>query len=245
MHCLTLAAMLVFQGAPSFDVASVKPNKLATAGGEGAPRENITASPGSLIMRAISLQTAIKWAYSLRDFQISGPGWIQSEKYDINAKGAAANDDQLRQMLRTLLADRFQLKIRTERKDRPVYDLVQTKGGAKLHASTKDGAPVFGPSGGELVFRNYSMSDLADRLSSRPFKLDLPVLDRTELDGRFDFALKLAGSDQELKHALEGMEQGPSIFVYFQNQLGLKLETRKGPIETLSVESANRVPSGN
>jgi uncharacterized protein (TIGR03435 family) len=101
------------------------------------------------------------------------------------------------------------------------------------------------PSGGELVFRNCSMADLAEKLANRPFKLDLPVLDRTGLEGRFDFALKLASNDNELKHTLEGMEQGPSIFVFFQDQLGLKLELKKAPLDVLIIDSVERIPIGN
>jgi uncharacterized protein (TIGR03435 family) len=238
-----LAAMMAITLADQFEVASVKPNKVGS--GETAPREKITASPGSLTMQSVSLQTCIKWAYGLRDFQISGPGWLTSERYDIAAKASAsASEQELRVMLRALLADRFKLKTRLETKEKPVYTLVVAKNGPKLNLA-KDGDPSFGPAGGELVFRNFSMADLADRLSSRPFKLDLPVLDRTGLDGRFDFALKLATNPDELKHTLEGMEQGPSIFVFFQDQLGLKLESRKGPVEMLIIESAEKVPAEN
>jgi len=247
MHHYFLAAILAttFAGADQFEVASVKPNRVGSAGGESAPREKITASPGSLTMQSVSLQACIKWAYGLRDFQISGPVWLTSERYDIVAKASGPSTEaELRIMLRALLAGRFKLKTRVETKERPVYTLVVAKNGPKLQPA-KDGDPSFGPAGGELVFRNFSMADLADRLSSRPFKLDLPVLDRTGLDGRFDFALKLATNPDELKHTLEGMEQGPSIFVFFQNQLGLKLESRKGPVEILIVDSAEKLPSEN
>jgi uncharacterized protein (TIGR03435 family) len=247
MHIYFLAAILAvaFAGPDQFEVASVKPNRVGNAGGESAPREKITASPGSLTMQSVSLQTCLKWAYGLRDFQISGPGWLTSERYDIVAKASGPSTEvELRAMLRTLLADRFKLKSHVETKEKPVYELIVAKNGPKLRAA-KDGDPSFGPAGGELIFRNFSMADLADRLSSRPFKLDLPVLDRTGLDGRFDFALKLATNPDELKHTLEGMEQGPSIFVFFQDQLGLKLESRKGPVEMLVVESAEKIPSEN
>jgi uncharacterized protein (TIGR03435 family) len=247
MHHYFLAAIMAIPlaGTDQFEVASVKPNRIASADGEGAPREKITASSGSLTMQSVSLQTCIKWAYDLRDFQILGPSWISSEKYDIAAKASSAVPEQeLRVMLRALLTERFKLRIRMETKDKPVYALVVGKSGPKLDKA-KDEDPSFGPLGGELIFRNFSMADLADRLSSRPFKLDLPVLDRTGLDGRFDFALKLASNDAELKHTLEGMEQGPSILVFFQDQLGLKLESRKGPIEMLIVESAEKIPAAN
>jgi len=242
-----IAIMLpsVAQG-QAFEVASVKPDKIGNGGGESAAREKITTSRQSLTMQNVSLQTCIKWAYGLRDFQIAGPSWLSSEKYDIaaNASGAAT-EQELRLMLRALLAERFKLKTRIETKEKPVYALVVAKNGPKLHAAVKDGDPSFRPVGGELVFLNFSMADLADRLSSRPFKLDLPVFDRTGIDGRFDFALKLATNPDELKHTLEGMEQGPSIFVFFQDQLGLKLEARKGPVEILIVESAEKIPAEN
>lgn len=244
-YFLALIMAMPLAGTDQFEVASIKPNRIASAGGESAPREKITASPDRLTMRNVSLQTCIKWAYSLRDFQISGPGWIASEKFDIAAKASGpSSESDLRSMLRVLLSDRFKLKTRMETKEKPAYALVVAKNGPRLHAA-KDGDSSFGPLGGELVFRNFSMADLADRLSSRPFKLDLPVLDRTGLEGRFDFALKLASNDAELKHTLEGMEQGPSIFVFFQDQLGLKLESRKGPIEMLIVESAGKIPAEN
>ena len=244
MRQLIFVSALAIAHGQHFDVASVKPDKAGF--GETAPREKITASPGSLTMQNVSLQACIKWAYGLRDFQIAGPGWISSEHYDISAKASgAASVSELRVMLRALMAERFQLKSHTETKEKPVYALVVAKNGPKFHASTEDGDPSFGPAGGELVFRNFSMADLADRLASRPFKLDLPVLDRTGLDGRYDFSLKLATNPDELKHTLEGMEQGPSIFVFFQDQLGLKLESRKGPVEMLIVESAAKVPTEN
>jgi uncharacterized protein (TIGR03435 family) len=155
-----LAAILTiaFAGADQFEVASVKPDRIGSAGGESAPREKITVSPGSLTMRSVTLQTCIKWAYGLRDFQISGPGWLSSERYDIAAKASGpAAEPELRLMLRALLADRFKLKTRMETKEKPIYALVVAKGGPRLHAS-KDGDPSFGPSGGELIFRNFSMA---------------------------------------------------------------------------------------
>jgi uncharacterized protein (TIGR03435 family) len=229
--------------AQQFEVASIKPNHLGTAGGENSPREKITTNPGALIMTNVTLQTAIKWAYSLRDFQISGaPSWLATEHYDIAAR--APSGDQ-HEMLRSLLNDRFKLTAHLEKKDRSAYALVLAKGAGKLHPSSSDGDCSLTPSGGELVFRNCSMQDLADKLANRPFKLDLPVLDRTGLEGPFDFALKLAANDNELKHTLEGMEQGPSILIYFQNQLGLKLESRKASVDVLVIESVQKLPTEN
>src|SRR5580698_1440519 len=134
-HCFCVAILAIAAQGQSFDVASVKPNRAGI--GENAPREKITASPGSLTMQNVSLQTCIKWAYGLRDFQISGPGWLASEKYQIAAKAPGpAPEPELRLMLRALLSERFKLKTHMETKEKPVYELVVAKNGPKLHAAT-------------------------------------------------------------------------------------------------------------
>ena len=231
---------------PAFEVASVKPNLTARAGGEGSERENIAGSPGSLTMRNVNLRSAIQWAWRVRGYQVSGPGWLANEKYDIVAKTSSpASDDQLRLMLQTLLADRFQLKLHRETKELPVYLLVAGKRGAKLRASASEGSSSMRPAGGGLEFRNFTMAELAERLSVRPFSFDRPVLDETGLPGLFDFTMKLAGTDAELKQTLEGMERGGSDFALFLEQLGLKLQPKKGPVEILVVDRVEKAPLGN
>src|SRR5688572_29693918 len=90
----------------TFDVASVKP--AAPRSGEGSNREGIEVGPGSLTLRNIRLSSCIKWAYRVFEYQIAGPGWLTSERFDIVAKAAGpAEEDQLRLMLRGLLAERF------------------------------------------------------------------------------------------------------------------------------------------
>jgi uncharacterized protein (TIGR03435 family) len=114
----------------NFDVASIKPGALASAGGEGSRRENISSSPDTLTMANVSLASAIKWAYSLHDYQVAGPAWLNDERYDIRAKASGPTpDDQLRLMLRTLLADRFKLTSHRQTKDLPVYALLVAKNG--------------------------------------------------------------------------------------------------------------------
>jgi len=231
---------------PAFEVASVKPNLSGRAGGEGSERETIASSPGSLMMRNVSLRTGIQWAYGVRGHQVSGPDWIASERYDIVAKTSGpASEDQMRRMLQTLLADRFQLALHRETKLLPVYALVTGKRGAKLQTASGQGNSSMRPAFGGLEFRNYSMSDLAERLSSRPFGVDRPVLDQTGLHGLFDFTMKLAGNDAELKHTLEGMERGGADFTAFLEQLGLKLQPQKGPVEVLVIDRVEKVPVEN
>lgn len=232
--------------AQTFEVASIKPNKIGNAGGEGSNRESVQASPGSLVMRNVTLITCLKWAYGMRDFQISGPNWMGAERFDISAKAAgAASEEQMRAMLRALLTERFKMASRRESRELPVYALVAAKKGVKLKASPSDSPGRLSPEGGDLVFQNFSMAELADRLQTIPFKVDRPVVDETGLKGKFDFHLKLASSDVELKTALEGMDRGVAIFSYFQEQLGLKLEARKAPVDVMVVERAEKVPVEN
>jgi uncharacterized protein (TIGR03435 family) len=242
-------AVFAAPNSPAFDVASIKPNQMGNAGGEKAERENITVSPEGVIMRNVSLRSCLRWAYSVKDFQISGPGWLASEKYDIAAKTAPpTSNDQLRLMMQTLMADRFKLALHRETKDLPVYALVVAKNGRKLHeAAAGDVKGSMRPAGGGLEFRNFSMAEFAEQLAARPLKVDRPVFDKTDLNGTFDFTLKLADNMQDLKSTLEGIEkgEGQAISTIIQQQLGLRLQPQKGPVEVLVIEHAEKVPTGN
>src|SRR4051812_44111665 len=238
------------QPSAEFEVASVKPNRMGNAGVEGSEREKITVSPNGITMRNVSLRSCIRWTYGVRDYQISGPGWISSRRYDIaaNAPGPVSVPD-LKLMMQKLLSDRFKLTLRRESKDLPIYAMVTGKKGTKMKpASGGDGGML--PTDGALVFRNYSMPELAERLGARPFKLDRLVLDKTGLEGAFDFEIKFGDNAAEMKHTLEGMEQGgadqgTSIFTILQEQLGLSFKAQKAPVESLIVERAEMVPTEN
>jgi uncharacterized protein (TIGR03435 family) len=249
-HLIFLAAILTTcAGAQTFDVASVRIDKAGSAGGEGQAGESITSTPGSLIMHNVTLRSCVKWAYGVRDFQLSGgPDWIAAERYDISAKAATKADDaELRKMLRTLLAERFQLVLREERKQVPVYALIVLKTKPALKQSRDGGPASMRPGDGALEFRNTSMAELAERLASRPLSVDRPVVDKTGLTGGFDFSLKFADNAEHLKGALEDVDRGtgPSIFSVIQAQLGLKLEAQKAELPVVVVEHAVENPGEN
>jgi uncharacterized protein (TIGR03435 family) len=238
----------------AFEVASVKANASARSGAEGSTREVIESPPGSLTMHNVSLRTCVKWAYGLRDYQLQAPAWLGSERYDIAAKAAgAAAVDQLRLMLQALLAERFKLTAHRETKELTVFALAVAKSGPKLRAAKAtgrgrelgDAEGSMKPSGGALVFRNYSMAELAERLSARPFNMARPVVDRTGLTGRFDFGMKFSDNDAELKRTMERMEADQSSFASALNDLGLKLDPQKAPVEILIVDRADKVPTEN
>src|SRR5262252_3570945 len=141
---LAMAAYGVLgQTAPELDTASVKMNAIHEVNGEGRPRSAINATPGYLTAQNATLSQYIQWAYNVQTFQVSGPAWIDSERYDISARSQGpAPKEQLRLMLQALLKDRFQLTLHRETKDMAGYALVVAKGGPKLHESTGEGEPV-------------------------------------------------------------------------------------------------------
>jgi uncharacterized protein (TIGR03435 family) len=251
---------------PSFEVASIKPNR----SGDGLTR--LMFAPDGLSANGIAVKGLIGFAYNVKDFQMSGgPGWIESERYDIEAKMDEATITALKQlppeqaieqrrlMLRSLLAERFKLKVSHSSKDLPIYALVVAKNGPKL---TKSADAPSGPGGpgqrmmrmqlGELTATGIPMSLLVDRISR---EVGRNVVDKTGLPDRYDFTLRWTSDRQDLAprgNADGGPgsaaplpdSSGPSIFTALQEQLGLKLESQKGPVETLIIDSLEK-PSEN
>jgi uncharacterized protein (TIGR03435 family) len=236
---------------PTFEVASVKPNLIGRAAGEGSKREHADISPGSVNMRNVSLSSCVQWAYRVNEFQISGPDWLGSERFDIVAKaGSPAPDQQMRLMLRALLADRFKLALHSETRALPVYVLVVGKNGPKFHRSEGEGeSSMDSPAKSNVigVFKKYSMQDLASLLSRQKMVNGL-VLDETGLAGRFDFTLDFTSyvpkDPKDLKN-FKADDAMSAIFSAVQDQLGLKLDAKKRPVSILVIDHAERAPTEN
>jgi uncharacterized protein (TIGR03435 family) len=217
---------------PSFETASVKPNK----SGSGSASENETN--GRLSATNITLRDCLKLAYGLKSYQISGPAWLSEERYDIAAKAPDHTaSGQLMAMLQTLLTERFSLMLHRDRQELPVYALVVGKNGSKLQAVSagdiqsrlrRDNATA------TLTGTKMSMADLADSLSGQ---VDRPVVDKTGLTGVFDVTLKWTPAE---KHATPD----PALFTAIEEQLGLKLEAEKDLVEVLIIDHAEKVPAG-
>ena len=230
----------------SFEVASVKPS--APGGTSGVVR----VQPGNqtYIARNMPLRVIMTVAYTVTDRQISGgPEWVASDRFDIDAKAdRPRTTDEMHAMLRRLLEDRFQLKVRHEKRELPVWALVVNKGGAKLteHDANDIDHPPFGPgpNGRGLAGRNVSMPYFAFVLSRL---LDRNVIDRTGLTKNYDMTLDFA---RDLPARPDGGQEpaaaqdGPTIFQAVREQLGLRLEAAKGPVEFLVIERAEK-PSAN
>jgi uncharacterized protein (TIGR03435 family) len=125
----------------TFDVASVKPSQIAKQGGPGHNVERVRALPGGVDMRNVSLRSCIQWAYSVKDYQVSGPDWIAEERYDIAAKtDSPVPDAQMRLMLQALLVNRFELRLHHETKDLPLFDLVVGRSAPNPRKAASEGA---------------------------------------------------------------------------------------------------------
>ena len=232
----------------SFEVASVRVSQLGKTGGEGSRRENIQFDPGSLTMRNVTLKSSIRWAYHVMDYQVSGPEWLNSERYDIAGKSAGpVSQDQLRTMLQTLLMERFHLGLHRQTRELPAYVLVVAKSGPKFHESGTEGDSDIRPDPGRMsvVVHRQPVSQLVEMLSN---VFHTAVVDMTDLKGRYDITLNLA------KYAAELAPKGPGeapidpaalIMTALQEELGLKLESRKLPLELLIVDHAERTPVEN
>lgn len=240
---------------PEFEVTSVRVNTTGLPSGSlsGTDRARFSA-------RNVTVNLLIRLAWQVREYQIlGGPAWLNSDRFDIAATSLdEVENDQMMLMLQKLLEDRFKLTTRHETRELPVYALVAAKGGPKLHAGEcvdidrLSSSPVSSvPCGHIRIFTNgldgqTSMPLLINPLSDM---LARPVIDETRFMGPFDVHLRWTpdGSTPgdhsgDSLPATDGSD--PSFFTALEEQLGLKLESRKGPVETVTIEHAEK-PAGN
>lgn len=226
------------QSSPAFEVASVKPSRSDSA------ESNFDSRPGGrLTATNVSLRELIRLAFGVRDLQIArAPGWIGTARYDINAKagsGRNPGDKDITPLLRQLLADRFRLTTHRETKELPVYALVVGKNGPRLTAHNEGSGARTRAMCGHLAGTRLTMDVLATVLS-RQFECD--VLNRTGLAGKYDFELDWTPEAGPCATTAESGEPSlhPSIFTALQEQLGLKLESTKGPVELLVIDHVEK-----
>jgi uncharacterized protein (TIGR03435 family) len=240
---------------PAFEVVSIKPLDQPQRGAQ--PK----IDPARVSYPNATLRLLIMRAYDLANYQLDGPSWLQERHlFAFSAKiPDGASERQIPEMLQNMLADRFGLKVHWESRVQPVYALAAAKGGPKVKRSDvskaetgADGGPTgsldIHPSTGQFAFRTTTMGELARFLSGQ---LGRPVLDVTELSGSFDFEFDANPADLDgfrrtsaAGDAPVDDAQFPSIFTGLQS-LGLKLESRKAPINHLIIDSALKVPTSN
>ncbi len=240
---------------PQFEVASIKQSK----SGDGAAF--FSPYPGGrFLARNASIQQLMRLAYRLLDFQIFGaPAWLNTERYDIEAKAAKDHPfDVIYSMLQSLLEERLQLKFHRETKEETVYALVVAKSGKLQDTGECDARPATPRPGrwkcgnvatppGHITGDGITIALLIHVLSESTGRI---VLDKTNLTGKYDVDLQFA-PDQAQFQAPPSLPptplaclNGPSLFTALQEQLGLKLESQKGPVEIMVIDHVER-PSDN
>jgi uncharacterized protein (TIGR03435 family) len=237
---------------PEFEVATIKPSK---------PDERtsfLVNRSGMLNATNTSVSDMIKFAYDLHSRQVKGPAWIETEKYAITGKPdvqGMPNGKQLKSMVQKLLTDRFQLTFHREKKELSVYAITIAKSGAKIAKSESNSLNLPGFGGGPrgLQIRNATMGEFAEFLQARI--LDQPVVDQTGFGTtRYDFTLKWTPDAAQLAQlgapglnaqpAVDNPDAPPDLFTAFQQQLGLKLESTKAPVDVLVIDRVEK-PSAN
>jgi len=213
----------------TFDVASVKANKTGTY-----DSSTLNVHPASLEGTNDTLSLWIRYAYDLQPTQLSGPNWLDTERFDIMAKASReVNKDEIRKMLQALLAERFKLEIHHEERQLRSYALVVDKGGLKIKPVEGDQKNMHG-SHNSLDATQAPLSQLAGNLS---YFLGSPVYDETRTPGAFTYTLKWGPENTS--------PPGPTIFEALREELGLRLEERKTATDVVVVDHVERVPIGN
>jgi len=226
---------------PVFEVATIKlsdPN----ASGQG-----FQISGRYVRVKNKTVNDMISWAYGIHEKQIvGGPAWFTTDRYEINGVPDVAgepNVTQFRSMIRKVLADRFGLKIHSEKREMPVYALTVAKGGPKLTKSGNTANDLRNQTddtnGMEMEFDNTSMADFA--LGIMQYVLDKPVIDQTGIKGKYNFKLKWTLDEIQ---ASSEPNASPGLFTAIQEQIGLKLEPVKAQTDVIVIDHVGR-PSAN
>jgi uncharacterized protein (TIGR03435 family) len=259
-----------------FEVSSIKPAPPPTGMGM---RIMMGGDPGRVNMSNITVKDMIRQAYQVKDFQISGPDWMNTTRFDVVATiPAGVPRDQIPLMWQSLLADRFKLTLHREKRELPVYALVVGKNGPKMKESEDTGEPApQGPPGipgmgprrgmvqmgrGKLTANKMTVGAFAELLSRQ---MDRPVLDETGLKPSFDFTLEWTPDERQRMQFIPGgggpppgaedhprpaspdgpQSSGPTIFAAVQEQLGLKMESKKSLAEILVIDHVEKTPTEN
>lgn len=229
---------------PEIDVASVKPSD------PGITAVNNRFSPGRYTYVGYSAQSLVQDALDVKNYQVvNTPGWLRSERWDLDIKSTMpANSQQRDQLILALLVDRFQLKYHRETRAMPIYSLVIAKGGAKLRTPDSDerASMMFG---NQITGRKYDITMLARNLSG---ELNVPVVDKTGLTGVYDLDLKWTPNPSQPEFGdVRGPAElpapdlnRPEIFTAIKEQLGLELKAERGPVDVIVIDHIER-PSPN
>jgi uncharacterized protein (TIGR03435 family) len=234
------AGHLCAQTPHEFEVATIKPAPPQTEG-RTSTRMSSNTDTGRLTYSNVNLKEVIGKAYKVQQYQINGPDWFEIDRFDVVARFPShSTAEEVSLMLQALLADRFKLTLHRETRELPVYSLTVVKNGPKFKTTeTATGITNNSNRTHRHVVAKVSMASFAEFLTSEAGR---PVLDKTGLVGSYEMTLDWtpdsapAGSDATIF---------PSLFTALQEQLGLKLGSTRGPVETLVVDHVARKPTEN
>ena len=226
---------------PEFEAASIKP----AAPSQSGSNFNRTAG-GGIRATNVTLKDLILFAYDIREQQlVGGPAWMDKTPYDVVAKpsendnptGVKLSFDEefsgIRLKMRALLASRFQLQAHNETREMPIYVLVVAKNGAHLEPSKAEGLTINNRRG-LTICKKVTMARFA--ASSLTYRMGRTVVDKTGLAGEYDFEIKFVDD----RAAAAGDTSGPDFLTAMREQIGLRLEPQKGPVEVLVIDRAGK-----
>lgn len=221
---------------PRFEVASIKLN----TSGDGGSSNDLGRS--TVVFRNYTLRGVMQTAFSVEDLSLVTPDWVYQERFDINAKVAdeKATLNQRQQMLQALLFDRFRLSVHRETKMRAGFALIVSKSSPKIQPVEDAGGHNNSRSAGKLERLRTPISSFADDLA---LILRQPVIDETHMQGVYD--VRLTFSPESGPNAPRIADNRPSIYTALEEQLGLKLEPRKVPVDILVVDHCEKMPTEN
>jgi uncharacterized protein (TIGR03435 family) len=238
--CLLTSAFAGFALGQEFEAVSVKPSNAATNG------SSTRSDQGRMTATNVSLKTLIVRAYGVKDYQVEGPDWLTSERFDVVAKFPEALPEDREKymaaftsMMQKMLQDRFKLAIHRTQKTFPVYGLVVMKSGIKFKEVPDSNSHSSNSRNTHYEGTCINMVGFADFLGR---KMEQAVLDMTGLTAFYDLKLDWA---EEGASATAEPQRFPELPIALQEQLGLKLEPRKAPIDVVVVDHIERVPTEN
>jgi uncharacterized protein (TIGR03435 family) len=233
---------------PRFETASVR-----MAGGG---RPSMVVTPGGLTYTNVTLKDCLVAAFGLEPFQVSGPSWIDKDRFAITARmEVSTGRPEAMRMLQSLLLERFDLVLRREKRSMPVYALRVRSSGAKRNAAeafretrltpVEDRAGML-PAPGGMTFQGMTMAEFTREFFAHLPSIDRPVIDETGLEGRFAFTLRVFDRDLppgELKPAV--LAGGPELFIHALEQVGLTLARETRSVDVVVVDSGRSVPAAD
>jgi uncharacterized protein (TIGR03435 family) len=255
---LSVAAAYAQSSQPSFEAVSIRRD----ISGRGPNVSPVSGAGDRFVTTGSNLLFILQFAYQRSDGGklrysdiIGAPEWANSDAFDIQAKAEhAPSPEAMRRMVQSLLGDRFQLKAHLEKRELPVYELVLAKGGPRLNPAdlqTPGKQQLIGmpsPSGSLTLKMRNTQTSLANLSNTLQSYAGRPIIDKTGLEGQFDislqFALDAVPAGPATGPPSPSDPSGPSLFTAIQEQLGLKLESSKGPVEVLVIDSVQK-PSEN